>query len=240
MIDSVLEGVTEAVVISTLVYASHRDLVSREIPEVSWIPAYLVALIGIALRPPTSYSVVEVMLAALPSLVYFAFFITGLMGGADLLAMVAITLAHLDKPLVPLFTFVLSSVAPLPLILANLIGNLTKYREVMRGINCVQGSKRVLYLVGRPTTVASFLSKKFAFLHTYPSRGGFVCRSSVDVNIDFEEQRAGLVEAIGGGLIKPGDHVIYSPALPHVVFIALSYVISVAIASYLGLVVGIL
>lgn len=216
-------------------YASYRDLVSREIPEVSWIPAYLVAILSIALRPLTSYSAVEVVLAVLPSVVYFALFISGLMGGADLLAMVAISLAHLNRPLVPLFTFILSSVAPLPLILANLIGNATKYRGIMRNIDCVQGSKRMLYLVGKPITVAGFLSKKFVFLHTYPSQEGLICSSSVDVNIDFEKQKASLVEALDRGLIKPGDHVIYSPALPHITFIAFSYVISVVVISKLRL-----
>lgn len=225
-----LDNLLAIVVITTFVYASYRDLVSREIPEVSWVPAYLVALLSVILRPPTDYSVFGIALTATPPIVYGVLFVLGLIGGADFLAILLVSLAHLREPLIPLLTFILSSVVPLPLAAANLLGNTTIYRGAMSSIKCVKGNRKVLYLVGKPITVSDFLKKKFAFLHTQPSEEGFICSSSVDVDVDFEKQKAVLLEALSRGSIKPEDIVVYSPALPHIVFIAFSYLIAVVIA----------
>lgn len=230
MFDFALDNLLAIVVIATFVYASYRDLVSREVPEVSWVPAYLVALISVVLRLPMDYSIFEIALIAIPPVVYGALFVLGLIGGADFLAILLVSLAHLSEPLIPLLTFILSSVVPLPLAIANLLGNITIYRRTMSSIKCVKGNRNVLYLVGKPITVSDFLKKKFAFLHTQPSEEGFICSGSVDVDVDFEKQKAVLLEALSGGSIKPDDNVVYSPALPHVVFIAFSYLVAVIIA----------
>ncbi|MEM4774880.1 MAG: hypothetical protein QW489_00775 [Sulfolobales archaeon] len=232
-----LEVIAKVSLVSTFAYAAYRDLKDREVPEISWLPVYAIIVLSIVFKPTADYSPLGVILAILPSVVYSTLFVFGLIGGADLLAMVAVSLAHLDKPLVPLFTFILSSLLPLPLVLANLIGNLTIYRSAMDSIKCVRGGKKVLYLVGRPIDVATFLKKKFVFLHTYPSREGFVCSSSVDVNIDFEKQRADIEEALNKGFIRLEDYLVYSPALPHILFIALSYATAIAVTPFIEVLV---
>ncbi|MEM0065505.1 MAG: hypothetical protein QW459_01245 [Sulfolobales archaeon] len=228
-----LESIAVVALVITFAYAAYRDLRDREIPEVSWIPVYAIAILSTVFKPTTNYSLLGVILAILPSAVYGILFVFGLIGGADLLAVVAVSLVHLDEPIVPLFTFVLSSLLPLPLVLVNLVGNLTVHRSAMSSIKCVQGGKKVLYLVGRPINVATFLKKKFVFLHTYPSREGFICYSSVDVNIDFGKQRADVEEALNKGFIRLEDYLVYSPALPHILFIALSYVAAITVAPFL-------
>ncbi len=231
MSSGVLGGLTVAAVIATLAYASYRDVVSREVHEVLWAPAYALAVLNAVLG--TGYSAVGIALALSPAAVYGALYAFKLLGGADLLAMALVALAHLDEPLVPLTTFVLSSLAPLPLVLANLVRNALVDREAMESIACARGSKRLLYLVGRPITVAEFLEKRFAFLHTYPSKEGLVCTSEVDVDVDFEKQRTDLAEAVREGLVDSGDYVIYSPAIPHIALIALSYSIAAIAIHYL-------
>ncbi|MEM2207908.1 MAG: prepilin peptidase [Sulfolobales archaeon] len=233
MVASIVESLAVVALVTTLAYASYRDLKDREIPEVSWIPVYALVILSAVLKPIESYSLLGAILAILPPVVYCVLFVFGLIGGADLIAVVAVSLAHLDEPLIPLFTFVLSSLLPLPIVFVNLVGNLTIYRNAMGSIKCVQGSKKVLYLIGRPTDVASFLKKKFVFLHTHPSQEGFICSGSVDVNIDFGKQKIDVEEALSEGFIGLEDYVVYSPALPHIVFIALSYVIAVTVEPFL-------
>lgn len=220
----------------TLLYASYWDLRIREVPELTWIPAYLVATLSILLRylsGSLTLNTVSLVLALIPSIAYAALFIAKLMGGADLLAMLLVCLIHIDDPIIPLLTYILSSVAPIPLIAVNLLMNILVRSDVMKKVRCVSGSKKVLYLVGKPIRVAEFLNKKFVFLHTYPLGEGFICSSSVDVDVDFEEQRLRMVSALSNGLVKLEDYVVCSPALPHVVFICFSYIASLLAIPYL-------
>jgi Flp pilus assembly protein protease CpaA len=221
------------VVIATLMYASYRDLLTREIPEVVWLPAYLIAIAGVLMRFLGGYyAPLEVFLSLMPALVYLILFLVGLLGGADFLALLLVTIAHLHEPLIPLLTFVISSLIPVPLILLNLVENTIRSKKIMESIVCVQGTKKFLYFVGRPATATHFLKKKYVFLHTYPTEGGYICSSSVDVDIDFEKQREIVAEALRRGLMKPEDYVIYSPALPHVTFIGLSYPVALLVGLY--------
>jgi Flp pilus assembly protein protease CpaA len=207
-------------------YASYRDLPTREIPEVVWLPAYLIAIAGVLMRFLGGYyAPLEVFLSLMPDLVCLILFLVGLLGGADFLALLLVTIAHLHEPLIPLLTFVISSLIPVPLILLNLVEN------TIRSL-CVQGTKKFLYFVGRPATATHFLKKKYVFLHTYPTEGGYICSSSVDVDINFEKQREIVAEALRRGLMKPEDYVIYSPALPHVIFIGLSYPVALLVGLY--------
>ncbi len=216
-------------VVVTLAYASYKDLVSREIPEVVWVPAYVVAIGSLLLGGLSSTSPVRVALALVPPLTYLLLFLLNAIGGADLLATLLISLTHLDKPLIPLATYVLSSLAPLPLIVSNVVLNLARYSKVFEELKCIQGSKSFLYVVGRPTRVANFVKKNFVFLHTIPTGDGFICSAKAEADVDFEEQRRRVLEMIESGSLKEYDYVIYSPAIPHVVLIALSYVITLAV-----------
>lgn len=223
-------------IIATFIYASYRDLLTREIPEVTWLPAYLITVVSAVMKFLGGHILpLGALLSIMPALTYLVLFLTRLIGGADFLALLLVSIAHLHEPLVPLLTFVISSLIPVPLVLLNLIENTVISRKVIDSIVCVQGSKKFLYFIGRPTTVIQFLKKRYVFLHTYPIEGGYICSSSIDVDIDFEKQREMIEEALRRGLMKPEDYVIYSPALPHVVFIALSYPIALLITLYLNL-----
>ncbi|MCX8184479.1 MAG: A24 family peptidase C-terminal domain-containing protein [Sulfolobales archaeon] len=232
MFDSVFENPAILAIVFTFIYTSYRDLVSREIPELSWVPAYLVVLIDFVVRRLNEFSLINTAVAMTPSLIYGLLFALGMIGGADFLAILLVSLGHLSEPLIPLLVFILSSMAPLPIAFINLLRNLTIDRKAIESINCVKGGKKILYLVGRLITVAEFLRKKFAFLHTYPEEEGFICIGSTNVNIDFEEQKKSLERALSRGLVKSDDYVVYSPALPHIVFIAASYLITLLAAFY--------
>lgn len=211
-------------VVLTLAYASYRDLVSREIPEVVWVPAYVVAVGNLILSGFSIISLIRASLALVPPLTYLTLFLLNAIGGADLLAILLISLTHLDKPLIPLATFVLSSLIPLPLIIVNVVLNVTKYSKVFEEIKCIRGNKKALYIVGRPIRVVDFVRKSFVFLHTIPAGEGFICSARAEADVDFEEQRRRVLEAVRSGFIREHDYVIYSPAIPHVVLIALSYI----------------
>jgi Flp pilus assembly protein protease CpaA len=217
------------VAVVTLVYASYRDVISREIPEVVWVPAYTVSVGYLLLSGFPNVTPVKVVLALLPPLTYLLLFLLNTIGGADLLATILISLTHLDKPLIPLATFVLSSLAPLPLILTNVILNLTKYSGIFKELKCVRGSRRALYVVGKPIRVSDFVKKNFVFLHTIPTDGGLICSPRAEADVDFEGQRRIILEAIKGGYLREYDYVVYSPAIPHVVLLTLSYVTVLAV-----------
>lgn len=97
---------------------------------------------------------------------------------------------------------------------------------------CVQGTKKFCTSWVGLLLQPIFLKKKYVFLHTYPTEGDCICSSSVDVDIDFEKRREIVAEALRRGLMKPEDYVIYSPALPHVTFIGLSYPVALLVGLY--------
>lgn len=223
------------IIIATFVYASYRDLLTREIPETAWLPAYLIAVVSAVMKFLGGYILLfEALLSIIPALTYLLLFLVGLLGGADFLALLLVSIAHLHEPLVPLLTFIISSLIPLPLVLLNLIENATRSKKAIDSIVCIQGTKKLLYFISRPITARQFLKKRYAFLHTHPIEGGYICSSSIDVDVDFEKQRKLVEEALRKGLMKPEDYVMYSPALPHVVLISLSYLISLLIMFYLN------
>ena len=215
-------------VIATLAYATYRDLKYRDIPELTWVPAALfVITYNIYLG---RYELIHTLFSLLPALAVLGMAFFDLIGGADALAMLLIAIAHPSFLVVPisLLTFVLSLVPSLFLVLYYLVSNIFR-RELLGRVNCVEGSKSVLLLSGKPMRVRDYLRSEFLFLLTVPTEKGFRCSVSADVDIDFEQEKRIVMDAVRNGIISEDSLVWVSPALPHIAFIFVGYIISLLI-----------
>lgn len=224
---SPVESVIVIAVLATLSYASISDLRTREVKEYVWVPAALLSVtINLLLG---NYDLLQLALASIPALLVLVFALLDMMGGADFLALLVVTLAHpriFPKPLTYL-TLVYSLVIPVFLILGNLVhslAHLKRYKE----LKCVKGSKTMLLLLGRPERVDSFLNSRFKYLLTIPverQRTLFECRVSFSMDDAYEENMKNIVrELLDEGVLKADDLMWVTPGLPQIAFYLLGYV----------------
>lgn len=214
-------------VLATLSYASVSDLRTREVKEYVWVPAVLLSVtINLLLG---NYDLLQLALASIPALLVLVFALLDMMGGADFLALLVVTLAHpriFPKPLTYL-TLVYSLVIPVVLILGNLVYGLMHFKQY-KYLKCVKGSKIMLLLLGRPKKVDSFLNSRFTYLLTVPveqQRTLFECRASFSMDDSYEEKiRSNVRELLDKGVLKTDDLVWVTPGLPQIAFYLLGYV----------------
>jgi len=215
-------------VIATLVYATYRDLKYRDIPELTWVPA---ALFVIAYNLYFGrYEPIHTLFSFLPAIAILVMAFLDLIGGADALAMLLIAAAHPDFLILPisLLTVAFSVIPPLALILYYVALNIV-HRDELNRINCVEGSKKPLLFMGKPIKVRDYLSSSFLFLLTVPAKKGFRCVVSADVDVDFEQEKKLVMDAVKKGAISEDTVIWVSPALPHIAFIFVGYIISLLI-----------
>jgi len=220
--------VTAIPVAATLTYATYRDLKYRDIPELTWVPA---AVFVIAYNVYLGrYEPIHTIFSFLPAIALLAMAFLDLIGGADALAMLLIAAAHPSFLVLPisLLTVALSVIPPLALIIYYLVLNLVHKEELDR-LGCVEGSKKPLLFMGRPLSVSDYLKSKYLFLLTVPTERGFRCSVSADVDIDFEQEKRIVMDAVRKGIISEDSLVWVSPALPHIAFIFVGYIISLLI-----------
>ena len=215
-------------VVATLTYATYRDIKYRDIPELTWVPA---AVFVIAYNIYLGrYDPIHTLFSFLPAIALLVMAFLDLIGGADALAMFLIAAAHPNFLVLPisLLTVAFSVIPPLVLILYYLFLNLARRRE-LGNLRCVEGSKKLLMFMGRPLSVRDYLRSDFVFLLTVPVEDGFRCSVSADVDIDFEQEKRIVMDALRKGVISEDSLVWVSPALPHIAFIFIGYVISLFI-----------
>jgi Flp pilus assembly protein protease CpaA len=219
-------------VLATLSYASVSDLRSREVKEYVWVPA---SLLSVAINLLSgNYDPLQLALASVPALLVLAFAVLDMMGGADFLAILLVTLAHpkiLPKPITYL-TLIYSLLIPAALILINLVHGL-RHLKHFGELKCVKGSKTALLFLGRPVRVGSFLKSRFTYLLTIPVvEGGsasFECRTSFSMDEAYEEKiKASLMEMLDKEILRADDFVWVTPGLPQIVFYLIGYVAALA------------
>lgn len=215
-------------VAATLAYATYRDLRYRDIPELTWVPA-AVFVISYNLYLGR-YEPIHAIFSFLPAIALLAMAFLDLIGGADALAMFLIAAAHPSFLALPisLLTVAFSVIPPLILIIYYFVLNLAHKEELDR-LGCVEGSKKPLLFMGRPLSVRDYLKSKYLFLLTVPTERGFRCSVSADVDIDFEQEKRIVMDAVRKGIISEDSLVWVSPALPHIAFIFIGYIISLLI-----------
>lgn len=217
-------------VLATLVFASIFDLKNREVKEYLWIPAAVYSIIVNLLLGNYS-DLLQLTLASIPALLVFVLALLDMMGGADFLALLVVTLAHptiSPKPITYL-TLIYSLIIPVVLILRNLIIGL-KYFRYYKSLKCVKGHKIPLLLLGRPNTVDSFLNSKFTYLLTIPVEHQstlFECRTSFSMDEAREEKiKNNVMELVNKNALNPHDLVWVTPGLPQITFYLLGYVLA--------------
>lgn len=217
-------------VLATLIFASIFDLKNREVKEYLWIPAAVYS-IAVNLLLGNYSDLLQLALASIPALLVFVLALLDMMGGADFLALLVVTLAHptiFPKPITYL-TLIYSLIVPVILILRNLIIGLTYFRYY-KNLKCVKGHKIPLLLLGRPDMVYSFLDSKFKYLLTIPvehQTNLFECRASFSMDEAQEEKiKNNVRELVEKGVLGPGDLVWVTPGLPQITFYLLGYVLA--------------
>jgi len=177
------------------------------------------------------------LFSLLPALPIFILAIANLMGGADALALLLIGLAHPRFILIPIsfITLLISLVPPILLMLSYLIINTIKYSSFFKEIKCIEGikSRYLLMFIGRPISIKSYLTSKFLYPLTIPKNSGFHCRTMFGDDETEESIRNEILNLVNRGLININSKIIVTPALPHILFILLGYVVSILIPQQL-------
>ncbi|MEO3992922.1 MAG: A24 family peptidase C-terminal domain-containing protein [Desulfurococcaceae archaeon TW002] len=224
-----VELVLTAAVLLTLLYASILDLRTREVGVRVWLPAGLLSVIlnlwfG-------NYNPLQLLITSIPALLVLVFAVLDMMGGADFLALLVITLAHpkiFPKPLTYL-TLIYSLIIPAVLILRNLIYGLRHLNDYKK-LKCIKGSKKILLLLGRPANIDSFFYSKFTYLLTIPvdpQKALFECRASFSLDDAYEGKiKSNVEELLDKGSLKADDIVWVTPGLPQITFYLFGYVLA--------------
>ncbi len=158
------------------------------------------------------------------------------MGGADFLALLLIGLAHPKFKIFPisLITLIISLIPPLVLMIYYALMNLCLYREFFKTIKCIEGIKsaKLLMILGKPVNIAKYLRSKFVYPLTIPYdplKKQFKCRLSFDDEPKELKIKEQIKELVLKGHLKPSDRILITPALPHISFILLGYIVAVLI-----------
>ncbi len=221
-----LEALSIASVLTTLVYASYRDVKYRDIPEVTWVPATLISVAAnIKLG---NYDPLHTLFSVLPATLMLIMAWLGLVGGADFLALLMIAIAHPKFTVLPisLLTLTYSLLIPLALLLYYVILNTLKYGGILKTIVCIDGRKLYLKVFGRPMRVSKFIQAKFIYPLTIPSGSGFICRATFSDDDEEERIRADIVKALEEGRLSEDQLIWVTPGLPHVLFFLIGYVLA--------------
>ncbi|MEM3948025.1 MAG: A24 family peptidase C-terminal domain-containing protein [Zestosphaera sp.] len=211
----------------TLSYASISDLRYREVKEYVWVPATVIAVSINFLSG--NYRPLELMLASIPAVLVLVLAVLDMMGGADFLALLLVTLAYptvYPKP-VTYLTLIYSLAIPVLLMLANLIQGLKRLNNY-KSLRCVKGGKLSLLILGKPMRIRDFLNSRFTYLLTIPSESDitlFECRKTFTMDDAHGERlKSNLRELVERGLLNPDQIIWVTPGLPQIVLYLLGYV----------------
>ncbi len=227
-VESIADLTIIVAILATLIYATYRDVKYRDIPEVTWLPASLLAL-GINLYQG-NYDLFHTAFSLLPAFILLVMSFIDLIGGADFLALLMISVAHPRFLIFPIsfLTLFYSLLIPLALMLYYMILNI-KYGDVLRKIECVSGSKLNLKLFGRPMTIKDYLHKEFIYPLTVPADEelkGYVCRASFGSDDEEEKIKERIKDLVDRGLLSEESIIWVTPGLPHIAFFLVGYVLA--------------
>ena len=240
-----------------LLITSILDVKYREVNPKIWLPF---GFIGGTLTAYESYkllaegymSLLHLTLFLLISIgitssIMFIFSYLELIGGADFLAILVLSITHPWRPYPSLITvipfFPLSILANATLLsitpaLYNMFYNLTfynRYKETLRNVNFWK--KLLIMVIGRPKSVSKYLKTKFTYLlQNFNVEDG---RVSVEFKVDFKvhedpsEDRAKVSKLIEGGILREDDMLWTTEGLPMICFILGGYLLTLTLGDVL-------
>jgi len=221
------------ITLSTLIIATYYDLKSREISEYVWVPALVFSSIFtyLVIRP----NILVLIFSLIPAVILLLLMFLGMIGGADFLALLLISIStpYLNVIPISMLTLLLSALIPSSLVLYNFIINLTLCRNLMEGLKCSSTHKLSLIFLSRPMKVSKFLKSKFMYPLTIVkcSTNEFVvkCRTSFNIEEDFKEHIRDVMKCLELGYVSNDDYIWVTPALPHILFITIGYILALVI-----------
>ncbi|MEM1982640.1 MAG: A24 family peptidase C-terminal domain-containing protein [Sulfolobales archaeon] len=219
-----------SITLITLIIATFYDLKTREIREIIWVPALVFSAVFtyLIIRP----SILVFIFSVIPAILLLILAVVGLIGGADFLAilLIGISTPILNVLPISLLTLFYSALIPSALIMYNLLVNTTVYIDEYKKLRCVGASKWLLLFLGKPMKVKVFTKSKFMYPLTVfrcnPNKCDVVCRSSFDIDEDFKNHINTISNYLSNGCIKEDDYIWVTPALPHILFITIGYLLA--------------
>ncbi|MEM4498751.1 MAG: A24 family peptidase C-terminal domain-containing protein [Sulfolobales archaeon] len=216
--------------IATLIIATYYDIKSREIAEFLWVPALVISVLSayFVSRP----NLLVLIFSLMPALIVLVLVLLKLIGGADFLAILLIGLStpYLNVLPISLLTLFYSALIPSTTIIYNFIINTVKYRGIYLKLKCDPTPKWLLLFLGRPIKVSAFIKSKFLYPLTVfecnSKTYDVMCRTSFDISEDFKEHINQVEKCLSKGYLRPEDHIWVTPALPHILFITVGYLLS--------------
>ena len=230
---SISEFIIVATVLATLTYASILDLRKREVPEYVWIPGFIITITINILS--NNYEPKHLALSLIaPALVFIMAFL-GMIGGADALALLLIGLANSKFRLIPpsLIILIYSLIPPIVLMIYYALVNTIRYRDFTKHLKCINWNrgKYLIFLLGRVTSVKSYLRKKYVYPLSIPmGNGKYLCRTHFSLSDEEEESiRARIIDYVEKGIISRDEYIVITHGLPHILFFLIGYVVYLAI-----------
>ena len=226
------------VLLATFVIAGVYDWSSREIPVKTWVPAIV---LGIVL------DVVEVLLGTInimyliPSAIIVAviFYMCtkGMIGGADMLAVITIVTLlpqppklqwalRILPPLITLITYY--GFFTLLLVVLNLLANSVRM-SIIKSVPAPLYKKLILALSSRPMKVSKFLNTKFYYPVYIP---GNLFRLHFSVEEDDSAWRAKIRELIAKGVLREDSEILVTWGIPTVTLLAVAVVLYIAVGDW--------
>lgn len=220
-----LAGYSAAVVM--LAAASYLDLRSREVDVILWIPFAFVATALAILRGFSPGDAIYTAASMIAPAVLLVLSLMGLMGLADPIAMLLVSLLIPRPPgdlLLPpsLVILLLSNLAMLfALVIPLLTINMASLGRIRRLCGS-WGSAVAVAATAFPMTIEKFSRTRFHYPLVYPSLEGqgvaWRCRSSFNIDEDPAEHRRALEEMVRSGLVEKGARIYATWGVPYIAF----------------------
>lgn len=219
--------IVSILVLVTLTYASVLDLRKREVPEYTWVPAYVAAIVLNLISG--NYELLHLLISLLPPVLLFVMTFLGLMGGADALALLLVALANPKFRLIPpsFLVLIYSLLPPLILMIYYVTINITKYRAFTLSMKCVNWprGKFLIFILGRVTRIGTYLRKVYVYPLSIPvNRDTYLCRTHFSLSEEEEEViRNTIIEKVKKGILSENDYIVITHGLPHILFFLIGY-----------------
>jgi len=226
--------VRAALILLLLIPPAYWDLRTREIEPKYWLVTGLIVLLAciISYREILSlerrvflmYLVTSLLALLIVGISYFI----GIMGGADLFALIVIALGVPESVSpslfgVPFLTTLYASLTSMVLPISFCVTNIARHRKHLRG------RPKMLCFLGLPFR-ASKLSSDPGFwfpLETYDEQGNRRVRFTFNIEEEPEDIRRLFKRLIERGVIKKEQVVYATPGIPFLIFILIGYIISI-------------
>jgi len=238
--------------ILVLGYTSILDYKYREVEPnslyISIIIAFILTSAEIVIyRMLSLYHILSLTLSILTVVVIgIISYLTGLIGGADILILIFLALLFPWKftvnnlPLVkfitlPIITFLINSLIIVVFYsLYFLFMNLTKYKHEVSRINTPLHMKITILFTGIPMKVSKYLKSKFFYpleIVRIRDDGSIVREYRVTFNIEeeYKDHIEYVKKLVEQGILSQDSYIWVTPGIPLIVFILLGFILSVVL-----------